>query len=310
MPLPKPKDSETEKDFIKRCMSDDLMKEEFDDNDQRLAVCYAQWNKQKGEKRMERKSFKFDLKTVDEEEGVIEGYAATFRSKPDAYGDIIEPGAFTKTLKDNKGVVASLFNHMVEFPIGNAEVSEDEKGLFARIKIVRGVQKAEETLKLAKAGVIKRMSIGYEAVKAPVEDNIRKLKEVRLYDASPVVFAADDRASVTAVKSLEDRIDELEAEIKEGRVLSSSNLQKVRAAMEALQKLIETAASEEEPSDDTPEKTPKTDTSKSAEPIEHSDDFEAAEDAIDRVIARLQGFDTQKAEARFNAISKKMKGEN
>ena len=41
MPIPSKNIDETNEEFIERCMSDEFMKE-YDDNDQRLAVCYAQ----------------------------------------------------------------------------------------------------------------------------------------------------------------------------------------------------------------------------------------------------------------------------
>lgn len=39
MPLPKPKATETQKEFIQRCMIDSNMVIEFKDKDQRFAVC-------------------------------------------------------------------------------------------------------------------------------------------------------------------------------------------------------------------------------------------------------------------------------
>jgi hypothetical protein len=42
MPLPKPRKNEDKDVFMKRCMSDDVMKKEFPDKDQRLAICYKQ----------------------------------------------------------------------------------------------------------------------------------------------------------------------------------------------------------------------------------------------------------------------------
>ena len=42
--LPKPS-GESEDEFISRCMGDDQMVKEFPDQDQRAAVCYAQWKK-------------------------------------------------------------------------------------------------------------------------------------------------------------------------------------------------------------------------------------------------------------------------
>ncbi len=42
MPLPKRRPGESRKDFVRRCMEDELMKREFPDADQRLAVCNRQ----------------------------------------------------------------------------------------------------------------------------------------------------------------------------------------------------------------------------------------------------------------------------
>jgi hypothetical protein len=39
MPIPKPRKDESKKDFVQRCMTDDTMTFEYQDIDQRLAVC-------------------------------------------------------------------------------------------------------------------------------------------------------------------------------------------------------------------------------------------------------------------------------
>ena len=44
MPIPKPSGSETEKEFIKRCMADDIMVSEYTDIDQRFIVCVSSFN--------------------------------------------------------------------------------------------------------------------------------------------------------------------------------------------------------------------------------------------------------------------------
>lgn len=175
---------------------------------------------------MERKTVKFEVKAVDEESGIIEGYGATFSSKPDSYGDIIDPGAFSKTLKENKDSIVSLFNHNVMEPIGLPELKQDANGLHAKIRLVMDIQKARDTLALARAGVIKRMSIGYDTVKSDFIDGVRHLKEVRLYDVSPVIFAANQEARILSVKAattfddlaLADREKEWDAGAAERRV--------------------------------------------------------------------------------------------
>lgn len=45
MPLPNPKPTEEREEFLRRCMSDDIMKKEYPNNAQRLAVCAVQWRK-------------------------------------------------------------------------------------------------------------------------------------------------------------------------------------------------------------------------------------------------------------------------
>ncbi len=45
MPIPTPTDEETKQAFTDRCMSNDVMKREYSDTDQRLAVCSTQWDR-------------------------------------------------------------------------------------------------------------------------------------------------------------------------------------------------------------------------------------------------------------------------
>lgn len=45
MPIPSPAPSETQDEFIQRCMID--LKAEYEDQEQRLAICYQQWRSKK-----------------------------------------------------------------------------------------------------------------------------------------------------------------------------------------------------------------------------------------------------------------------
>lgn len=52
MPLPTKKKSETEQEFVSRCMADDMVQKDYKDQKQRAAVCYSQFKrrmKNKGE---------------------------------------------------------------------------------------------------------------------------------------------------------------------------------------------------------------------------------------------------------------------
>ena len=47
MPLPSKKTEEKESDFVSRCMSSEVMKREYPDNEQRLAICFSQFRRGK-----------------------------------------------------------------------------------------------------------------------------------------------------------------------------------------------------------------------------------------------------------------------
>jgi len=50
MPIPKPRKGEKEDKFISRCMGSGVMKEEYKDVKQRLAVCYSVWRNREKKK--------------------------------------------------------------------------------------------------------------------------------------------------------------------------------------------------------------------------------------------------------------------
>lgn len=155
------------------------------------------------------KDFKFNLGKDDAEAGRFTGYASVF-GVVDSYGDVVEEGAFKKTLKENDGFPL-LWSHDPAQPIGSITGAEDSKGLKVVGELNLDLVSAQEKRSLMKQGVIKGMSIGYEAVKAPVEDGVRKLKEVRLWEISLVVFPANRKATVNQIKSVAELSAALEA---------------------------------------------------------------------------------------------------
>jgi len=147
--------------------------------------------------------FGLELKEVSDE-GVITGYGAIFNNV-DAYGDRIVPGAFTKSLAQHAAASTMplmLWNHRADEPIGVwMEMSEDKKGLKVVGRLVQEVAKAKEVYALLKAGAMRGLSIGYMTIADQIEGNIRLLKEIDLWECSPVSFPANGKAGITAVKS-------------------------------------------------------------------------------------------------------------
>ena len=172
----------------------------------------------------------FDVECkADGDKGVIEGYASVFGNK-DSYDDVIAPGAFTKTLSDRKSgdPVPVLWQHQSDNPIGvTVSADEDKKGLRVTGQLTLGVKQADEAFLLMQAKALRGFSIGFQSVKDELnrETNIRTLKEIKLFEWSPVTFPANELAGVTSVKQISaDDIDEYIRTIEKHTDLSPEQL--------------------------------------------------------------------------------------
>src|SRR4029077_2300361 len=75
-----------------------------------------------------RKHVKLAVKSV-EDDGTFEGYCSVF-GNVDSDGEVIDKGAFKRTIDHQKGVVPILWQHERKEPVGwNAEAEEDDHGL-------------------------------------------------------------------------------------------------------------------------------------------------------------------------------------
>lgn len=154
----------------------------------------------------------FEIKSIDtsqENEMFIEGYGAIF-GNVDSYEDIIEKGAFSKTLTENKGRIAFCYQHEIDEPIGKIEdIKEDEIGLWLRVRISDACDEIKTKLK---EGILKEMSVGFQTMIAEYDENtdIRRIKEVKLWEVSLVTIAANPLAVVMQLKSAKEKADYIE----------------------------------------------------------------------------------------------------
>jgi len=148
---------------------------------------------------MEIKTFNFKLTKELDENGSFSGYASVFDVK-DSYEEIVEKGAFKKTLGESK-TFPLLWYHWPDNVLGIVEGEEDEKGLFVEGKLNLEVQAAREKHALLRQKAIKGLSIGFTTIKDKISENIRYLKEIKLWEVSLVTFQANPKALVEAVKA-------------------------------------------------------------------------------------------------------------
>lgn len=219
---------------------------------------------------MEYKAFQSFTKAINGR--TVEGFASIF-GNVDSGNDVVEKGSFKKTIQENRKRFRHLWMHNpFEVPtatikdiqeVGKGDLPKEVKeeypeatgGLYVAREYLE-TPRGDEILIAIKSGAINEMSFGFDVVKsepAMIEDRpVRRLKELILYDTSDVTWGMN--AATVASKSQQDTelqmistwIQSLDANIKAGRVLSASNLQKLKDALTVLNDILLSA----EPSTD------------------------------------------------------------
>lgn len=156
---------------------------------------------------MEKKTFEFEIKELTEE-GRFSGYLSTF-GNVDAGGDVVDAGAFKKTLRDSKSFPL-LWAHQgtPEAIAGSFTGKEDEKGLLINgaffLDLDSGVKSYKTAKKLIAEGIKLGLSMGYKTVKFLYETiegiMVRRLKEVKLKEGSITLWPMNEEALIGAIK--------------------------------------------------------------------------------------------------------------
>ena len=151
-----------------------------------------------------------ELKSLSTDDpGTFEGTLSTYGGSPDLQGDVVQPGAFTKTLKENRGTVPLFLNHDPNQQVGVLKLHDTPTALAAKGKLNLDVPLARDAysnmLFNAKHGVKTGLSIGFRTIKDRVEGSTRHLVELALGEGSITLFPANEQALVSAVKSEIDR---------------------------------------------------------------------------------------------------------
>lgn len=159
----------------------------------------------------------------------IKGYASVF-GNIDSYDDIVERGAFTETIANDKSRILLCFMHDMGKVIGKInEIKEDEKGLFIDADILP-TSLGKDIIILLEAGAIKELSIGYQALDYLDEKLgdriIRHLNKLKLFDISVVTRAANERAITTELSRKSEAI------IPEMPTMSDEELSQLKSAID------------------------------------------------------------------------------
>lgn len=148
---------------------------------------------------------------------VLTGYAAVFDQVIPIgkyFREVVRRGAFTKTL-ENDDIFFLGNNHDKNVPLARTQnqtlrMFEDEHGLGFELELPP-TQYASDLHVLVKRGIINKMSFGFTHVQerwtkaTETETALSELLEVRLWDVSPVTWAAYPMTDVKARELYQER---------------------------------------------------------------------------------------------------------
>ena len=164
----------------------------------------------------------------------LQGYAAVFDS-PTSLGqfdEVIEPGAFTRTLGEGADVRA-LIDHDPGRVIGRTKsgtlmLEETDRGLWASIQLP-DTQEATDLATLVDRGDLDGMSFGFRTVTDKWETeggrNVRHLQDVDLFDVSVVAYPAypDTDLALRSLATIQATGDDAEDMRRRYRLLRLNN---------------------------------------------------------------------------------------
>lgn len=205
------------------------------------------------------------VKDIDEK-GVVSFYGSILNT-PDRVKDIVDPGAYTKTISENFSEIQHYKNHdstLMPGVIQQNGLEQDNYGLLTRSKLILSTQLGLETYEQYKAMAEAKKSMGHSIGYVPVRqqksaDGFNHLKEIYLFEVSTLTkMAAHPDALTVGIKSFEDL--DFEALVKEeifytnllNCKFTDAKLENIELIHKHLQSLIETMRRDMHPSDDAP----------------------------------------------------------
>jgi HK97 family phage prohead protease len=180
---------------------------------------------------MEHKQTEAIITTVDEAQGIVEAIWAVM-GNVDEVGDIIHPGAFTKTFNERGNQIKLLDNHRTDSVMASLGVVKELRevkqaelpqemmnqhadvtgGAWGRFQFLLDTPEGKGAFSRIKNGAVKEWSFGYDAVDKDYGQKdgraVRNLRGIKLYEVSPVLFPANSATTTTGAKAAPDDNEE------------------------------------------------------------------------------------------------------
>ena len=175
---------------------------------------------------------KIDLELKEETEGKVSAVFSVFNSL-DSDGDIVLPGSIKSGFKS--GSVPMVWAHKWDMPIGKGSIDSDGDKATFNGEFFMDTESGKEAYKIVKnMADMQQWSFGYrvnDAERGKIgegdeEKDARFLKDLTVFEVSPVLVGANQDTYTMAIKSNEELLKEIVGTDEEKAVLGSSSFGK------------------------------------------------------------------------------------
>lgn len=182
----------------------------------------------------------FEIKAAKKGDNTVEftGLASVY-DVVDLGGDVVRPGAFTKTIAERPEVIM-LWQHDSWTPIGKGLLSDEPKlGLKIEGTIETDLTAGRDAGLLVMKSLVRGLSIGYRTMKDSFIQGgrVRELLEVMVWEVSLATFPMNPAAQIVSAKDFDPNDDSWIArtaeEVKAGRILDIQELAQLSSTLAA-----------------------------------------------------------------------------
>ena len=164
---------------------------------------------------MNNESKNIDIELKDDS-GQVEAVFSIFNSL-DSDGDVVMPGAVKSGFKNNQ--VPMVWSHKWDMPIGKGTIAQDDDKAVFKGEFFMDTESGKEAYNLVKnMGDMQQWSFGYKVNdsdfgkakdKGGEDTNARYLKDLTVYEVSPVLVGANQDTYTLAIKSNTELLKEI-----------------------------------------------------------------------------------------------------
>ena len=174
---------------------------------------------------------KIDFQLKEESEGKVSAVFSVFNSL-DSDGDVVEPGAIKSGFKS--GNVPMVWAHKWDMPIGKGYITEDNDKATFTGEFFMDTESGQEAYKIVKnMGDMQQWSFGYRVNDSEYgklkkdgsdnEEDVRFLKDLTVFEVSPVLVGANQETYTLAIKSNNDLLKDINEDVKSVLTTESMN---------------------------------------------------------------------------------------